>query len=1235
MPPKKKARTLEPWASLDSDLAAQFGPAELTADHLKRAYGLAGPLDDDDEADPYRLCSAKWLEDAPPKAAGPAPVDVIVIDDDESEEDNKQPTLKSKAKGKGKAKDKATVCSAENCQRNPRCLNWLGQSKWEDTEKAFESFKKAASVGEDPSNARVDDLPVGLRNLGATCYVNSYLQVWFQDVTFRSGVYACLPPANGDVESSPLFQLQVLFTFLQSSKQAVYDPEALVTALKLDKTEQQDSAEFSKLFMHLLDSEFKKQAARAAKEALGDVAVGDLVSRQFEGDKVYGTQCDTCHTLSERSEKFFELEINLTKDCLLEDCIRTSLAEETLDEDNQYSCGRCEKMRDATRFCTLTSIPPVLHFSLLRFQYNLKEQARKKSQFAISYPLALDMGEFLPKDPNGRQPQVWYDLKGVLMHKGTSAHHGHYVAQVHDGSKGKWYLFDDETVTSIEDLNAPSAYDNENEDEQPKKQAKGKKKTDFPRTASGEILPRSKDAYMLVYTRREPLPTAAAEPAPPALALSRVDDLDQKHQDEVVEYNAKAAAVLADFEMARDAKRSVYRNWNVLEEDEDTFLVSKVSLREWLEGGLKPTKGKKDETPAKQSTPENVSSASPHPDQKPVDEESAAAAVDIVPESPKSERDSKAEDSEMAVDDTDLSITPTVVADGGSPDLGDVYAANANVLSNVDVICPHNFLDPKKASAVKVISQIGVITLRDLGVSIEPELIVRRDLCRQCVWGIAADHHYEETHPTQADLLKQKAGPGAIWISARWLKDWCKPKPSMHDAGTLTDPAPDADEWAGDILCNHGSLQPDPSKRKLISIEAASMLQDIFPDWQPRKQNEKVCSKCAKSHERDEKSRDEANSHMKKEKATFKSFDNQSTLSGGGLYIEVDARFLVPRPWSTAWTRWSKKHNDSPRPGDLDNNELLCKPHGKLLLDLDQEMDKPVSVVTVSPKEWDLLQTSYAAGPPLSIWQDRRADHPSTSIAVCEECVDLKRKSFSEATIMVKVLSASDISESGERKPARSPSSELEVYESPSDKKRPSNSSNSITYGTRKSKRILAKPAWEAKKKNKPIDMYKSDTVKDLKIRIQEILDIPTIYQRLWYNNQELESDDTVEALGLHNGAVIEVLEVKVDDDVDLGQLDDSVPNANRKRKNREEGFGGTGLFGWEKEADVADKMDVEEAAPVASGSKIGGRRGAKAGGATTASAKPAPKPSNWHCSHCTFSQEGDGEECELCGLPR
>lgn len=120
----------------------------------------------------------------------------------------------------------------------------------------------------------------------------------------------------------------------------------------------------------------------------------------------------------------------------------------------RYFCETCDKKRDAERYQKLTSLPPVrpapsmpnkhasvtadmmraqvLHFSILRFVFDYDTLERRKSQNAISYPLQLDMGQFLSPDAHGERQEVWYDLKGVLMHKGQSAHHGHYVAQIYD-----------------------------------------------------------------------------------------------------------------------------------------------------------------------------------------------------------------------------------------------------------------------------------------------------------------------------------------------------------------------------------------------------------------------------------------------------------------------------------------------------------------------------------------------------------------------------------------------------------------------------------------------------------------------------------------------------------------------------------------------------------------------------------------------------------------------------------
>lgn len=47
------------------------------------------------------------------------------------------------------------------------------------------------------------------------------------------------------------------------------------------------------------------------------------------------------------------------------------------------------------------------------------------------------------------QSELIYDLSAVLIHKGTAANSGHYIAHIKDENTGHWWEFDDELVTSL------------------------------------------------------------------------------------------------------------------------------------------------------------------------------------------------------------------------------------------------------------------------------------------------------------------------------------------------------------------------------------------------------------------------------------------------------------------------------------------------------------------------------------------------------------------------------------------------------------------------------------------------------------------------------------------------------------------------------------------------------------------------------------------------------------------
>ncbi|KAG5647281.1 hypothetical protein DXG03_000817 [Asterophora parasitica] len=353
--------------------------------------------------------------------------------------------------------DEGHPCAAKACKFSPNCLNYLGQENWEDEDVLVNAFMKALALEDNPSfEGREPDFPVGLKLRTLVQHATPTLPfklVWFRDLAFRSGVYECKP--SDDVATkfmdTPIFQLQVTFSALQESTQGCFNPTKLVESLQLRTTEQQDAQEFSKLFMSHLDAEFQKQANPKVKS---------LVTDQFQGKQVYGTICNKCKYRSERISDFLEIEINLKNNSKLEDRIEGVLQREILSGDNQYLCAECETLQDATRYTELKELPPVLHFSLLRFVYDLSTMERKKSKHTILFPTTLDMSPFLgsrhQSSPVQPSDDNTYELRGVLLHKGPSAYHGHYEAQVYDATNKSWFQFNDETVTRIKVLGETS-----------------------------------------------------------------------------------------------------------------------------------------------------------------------------------------------------------------------------------------------------------------------------------------------------------------------------------------------------------------------------------------------------------------------------------------------------------------------------------------------------------------------------------------------------------------------------------------------------------------------------------------------------------------------------------------------------------------------------------------------------------------------------------------------------------
>ena len=288
---------------------------------------------------------------------------------------------------------------------------------------------------------------VGLKNQGATCYMNSLLQVLYCLNSFRKCVFK-IPTM--DPNQSVELALQQVFYDLQFCDKAV-DTFNLLQAIGWDPQDQQDVEEFLRILLDKLETKMK------------GTCVEGTIPKLFKGKMISYIQCQNVDYTSCSTESFYDIQLNVKGQKNIHKSFQTYMKTENLNGANQCNTPS-DGLQDARKRIVFASFPPVLVLHLKRFEYDPKNNEPVKINDRFDFPETLDVSEFIKhqgaqdlpdflddyEDLSPEKPQSDnYQLFAVLTHKEKEELDGldHYFSFI-QMPNGQWVKFDDELVTT-------------------------------------------------------------------------------------------------------------------------------------------------------------------------------------------------------------------------------------------------------------------------------------------------------------------------------------------------------------------------------------------------------------------------------------------------------------------------------------------------------------------------------------------------------------------------------------------------------------------------------------------------------------------------------------------------------------------------------------------------------------------------------------------------------------------
>ncbi|XP_040181960.1 ubiquitin carboxyl-terminal hydrolase 28 isoform X1 [Rana temporaria] len=288
----------------------------------------------------------------------------------------------------------STIHQVERNDSNDRCPDCICA---ENKNRAKRKRSEVWGNSPDPNDLRRNgDWPVGLKNIGNTCWFSAVIQSLFHLPEFRRLVHSysisqsMLERCQSRSEKRNIAfmqELQCLFSLMVGSNRKFVDPSAAVELLKdaflSEEAQQQDVCEFTHKLLDWLEDAFQLAVCRECsrdktENPMVQLFYGTFLNEGYLEDKAFSN-----------IETFGQYPLQVNGFNNLNECLEAAMLEKDLE---LSQTGQAVQYRQERWF---TKLPPVLTFELSRFEYNQSLGQPEKIHNKLEFPEIIYMDRYL------------------------------------------------------------------------------------------------------------------------------------------------------------------------------------------------------------------------------------------------------------------------------------------------------------------------------------------------------------------------------------------------------------------------------------------------------------------------------------------------------------------------------------------------------------------------------------------------------------------------------------------------------------------------------------------------------------------------------------------------------------------------------------------------------------------------------------------------------------------------